>query len=67
MSQLNDLPQDVNFDAPLALAELAQVVGASNVLSDAATRERYARSTAARPSPKLRAVSTATGSASRTP
>ena len=46
MSQLNDLPQDSHLDA---LAELAQAVGSANLLCDAATRERYSRSTAARP------------------
>ncbi|MFC5478452.1 FAD-binding oxidoreductase [Massilia suwonensis] len=46
MSQLNDLPQDSHLDA---LAELAQAVGSANLLCDEATRERYSRSTAARP------------------
>ena len=51
MSQLNDLPSHVHVDAghAAALAELAQVVGAAHLLADDATRERYARSTAARP------------------
>jgi 4-cresol dehydrogenase (hydroxylating) len=47
MSQLNDLPQEAHLEA--ALAELVQVVGAAHLLRDEATRERYARSTAARP------------------
>ena len=47
MSQLNDLQGDSGLVA--ALAAMAAVVGAANILADEATRERYARSTAARP------------------
>ncbi|MBD8528493.1 MULTISPECIES: FAD-binding oxidoreductase [unclassified Massilia] len=50
MSRLNDLhggADSTGLDA--ALAAMAAVVGAANVLADGATRERYARSTAARP------------------
>jgi len=51
MSQLNDLPPDAHLDAQpcAALVELAQAVGTANLLCDDATRERHARSTAARP------------------
>jgi hypothetical protein len=47
MSRLNDL----HGDAALvdALGAMAAVVGAANIQADDATRERYARSTAARP------------------
>jgi 4-cresol dehydrogenase (hydroxylating) len=47
MSQLNDLPQSANPEA--ALAAMAAVVGAAHFLADEDTRERCARSTAARP------------------
>jgi 4-cresol dehydrogenase (hydroxylating) len=47
MSQLNDLPPA--FKPEAALDAMAGVVGAAHVLQDEATRERYARSTAARP------------------
>jgi 4-cresol dehydrogenase (hydroxylating) len=46
MSQLNDF-QAVSVEA--VLAAMAAVVGAAHVLADQATRERHARSTAARP------------------
>ncbi|QOL48800.1 FAD-binding oxidoreductase [Massilia litorea] len=47
MSQLKDLPQSAHPEA--ALAAMAAAVGAAHVLVDEDTRERYARSTAARP------------------
>lgn len=47
MSQLNDLQEGAGVEA--ALAAMASVVGARNVLADDATCERHARSTAARP------------------
>jgi 4-cresol dehydrogenase (hydroxylating) len=47
MSQLNDLQENTGLDA--ALAAMAAVVGAAHLLADETTRERYARSTAARP------------------
>jgi 4-cresol dehydrogenase (hydroxylating) len=47
MSRLDDLPRDAGLAD--ALGAMAAVVGAANVRADDATRERYARSTAARP------------------
>jgi len=47
MSQLNDLQEHAGLEA--ALAAMASVAGAAHVLADEGTRERYARSTAARP------------------
>jgi len=47
MSRLNDLQGDAGVVQ--ALGAMAAVVGAANIDADDATRERYARSTAARP------------------
>ena len=47
MNRLDDLPGDAGLVD--ALGAMAAVVGAANVKADDATRERYARSTAARP------------------
>lgn len=47
MSQLNDFLAGTSIEA--VLAAMAAVVGAAHVLADEATRERHARSTAARP------------------
>jgi 4-cresol dehydrogenase (hydroxylating) len=47
MSQLNDLQEGAALEA--ALAAMAAVVGAGNLLADEGTCARYARSTAARP------------------
>ena len=50
MSRLNDLHGSADSTGlDVALAAMAVVVGAANVLADETTRERYARSTAARP------------------
>lgn len=50
MSRLNDLHGGADSTGlDVALAAMAAVVGAANVLADETTRERYARSTAARP------------------